>query len=190
MSRTENSEPELEVGEPAPEFELENPEGEKVALSDLDNYDGVLVVFMCNHCPFVQGQTEELKRLEEEFSSIAVVGINPNAETHPMDSVENMPEFLKKFGLDETNFYYLADPDQEVAESYGARCTPDPFLLDMRHRLFYHGKLTDREGPQGEINERYMEDAIQKMLKKQNPRADYPEPVGCSIKWKEETQEE
>lgn len=183
MTETENSTG-LELGEEAPNFELENFEGEEVALSDLDNFDGVLVVFMCNHCPFVQGQAEEIRRLEEKFSSIAVVGINPNAETHPMDSVEKMPEFLKKFDLDETNFYYLVDQEQEVAEEFGAKCTPDPFLLDMRHRVFYHGKLTDRTGPEGEISEHFMEDAIEKMLKKQSPPEEQPDPVGCSIKWK------
>jgi peroxiredoxin len=72
MSLKENSSG-VNVGEDAPHFELENYEDQKVALDDLDNYDGVLVVFMCNHCPFVQGQAEELRRLEEEYSSIAIV---------------------------------------------------------------------------------------------------------------------
>lgn len=189
MSRKESTEPEIEVGQPAPDFELENYTGEKVSLSDLNNFDGVLVVFMCNHCPFVQGQVEELRKLDEKFSSIAVVGINPNAETHPMDSREKMPEFVEKFGLDSTNFYYLTDPEQEVAEKYGAKCTPDPFLLDMRHRLFYHGKLTDRTGPEGEISEHYVKDAIEKMLKSQEPPAESEDPVGCSIKWKENSGE-
>ncbi len=186
MSLKENSSG-VNVGEQAPSFELENVEGEKVALTDLDNYDGVLVVFMCNHCPFVQGQVPELKRLEEKYSSIAVVGINPNAETHPMDSKEKMPEFLEKFELDETNFYYLIDDDQKVAGEYGAVCTPDPFLLDMRHTVYYHGKLTDRTGPEGEINEHFMEDAIDKMLKRKNPPKEQPDPQGCSIKWKEDS---
>ena len=185
MSLEENSSG-VSVGEQAPEFELENHDREKVALSDLDNYDGVFVVFMCNHCPFVQGQVEELKRLEEEYSSIAVVGINPNAETHPQDSMEKMPEFLEKFELDETNFYYLLDPDQEVTEAYDAVCTPDPFLLDMRHKIFYHGKLTDRTGPEGKISEQYMEDAIEKMLKRKNPPEEQPASKSCSIKWKED----
>lgn len=189
MTKTENSEPELELGDRAPDFELENYTGEKVSLSDLNNFDGVLVVFMCNHCPFVQGQVEEIRKLDEKFSSIAVVGINPNAETHPMDSREKMPEFVEKFDLDDTNFYYLSDPEQEVAKKYGAKCTPDPFLLDMRHRLFYHGKLTDRAGPEGEISEHYMKDAIEKMLKSQEPPAESEDPVGCSIKWKEKSGE-
>ena len=185
MSLKENSSG-VNVGEDAPHFELENYEDQKVALDDLDNYDGVLVVFMCNHCPFVQGQAEELRRLEEEYSSIAIVGINPNAETHPMDSKEKMPEFLEKFDLKETDFYYLVDENQEVAEEYGAVCTPDPFLLDMRHTVYYHGKLTDRTGPEGEITEHYMEDAIKKMLKRKKPPEKQPSPKGCSIKWKEE----
>ncbi|MFP4038499.1 MAG: redoxin domain-containing protein, partial [Candidatus Nanohaloarchaea archaeon] len=79
----EQSDSELENGEEAPGFELESYSGEEVALTDLDNFDGVLVVFMCNHCPYVKAQTEELEKLVEEFSSIALVGINPNAETHP-----------------------------------------------------------------------------------------------------------
>ena len=190
MTKTENSEPGLEIGDEAPEFELENYTGEKVELSDLNNFDGVLVIFMCNHCPFVQGQVDEIRRLDEKYSSIAVVGINPNAETHPMDSRDKMPEFIEGFELESTNFYYLSDPEQEIAERYEAKCTPDPFLLDMRHRLYYHGKLTDRTGPEGEISEHYMEEAIEKMLKRKNPPEKQPDPVGCSIKWKENTQEE
>jgi peroxiredoxin len=175
----------LERGETAPEFELKNYNGQEVALSDLDNFDGVLVIFMCNHCPYVQAQVDEIKRLDEEFSSIAVVGINPNAESHPMDSFEKMSEFVEDNDLESSNFYYLSDPDQETAEAFGAECTPDPFLLDWRHRLYYHGKLDDSKGPEDESETRYMRDAIQKMLKRQNPPEDGESPVGCSIKWKE-----
>ncbi|MFB6204877.1 MAG: redoxin domain-containing protein, partial [Candidatus Nanohaloarchaea archaeon] len=122
-----SSQDSLETGEKAPDFELEDYRGQNVSLKDLDNYDGVLVVFMCNHCPYVQAQVDELKKLDEEFSSIALVGINPNAETHPDDSVEKMEAFVEENDLE---FYYLADREQEVAEKYGAECTPDPFLLD------------------------------------------------------------
>jgi len=187
MTKTENSGSVLELGDEAPEFELEDFTGEKVALSDLNNFDGVLVIFMCNHCPFVKGQAEEIKRIDEKFSSIAVVGINPNVNTHPMDSKDKMPEFVEKYGLDSTNFYYLSDPDQKVAEKYGAKCTPDPFLLDMRHRLFYHGKFTDRTGPDGEITEHYMEKAVEKMLKRKSPPHKQANSVGCSIKWMEDS---
>lgn len=175
----------LEQGQQAPEFELENYNGEKVALSDLDNYDGVLVIFMCNHCPYVQAEIPEIKKLDDEFSSIAIVGVNPNAETHPMDSEEKMSNFVEEKGLGSSHFYYLSDPDQEVAEAFGAECTPDPFLLDWRHRLFYHGKLNDKQGPEDEVENRYMADAIQKMLKRQNAPEAHEDPVGCSIKWKD-----
>lgn len=179
----------LEQGQKAPEFELENYNGEKVALSDLDNYDGVLIIFMCNHCPYVQAEIPEIKKLDDEFSSIAIVGINPNAETHPMDSEDKMPEFVDDKGLDSSHFYYLSDPNQNVAEQFGAECTPDPFLLDWRHRLYYHGKLNDKQGPEDEVENRYMAEAIQKMLKRQNPPEAREDPVGCSIKWKDEVEE-
>lgn len=180
------SDSELSQGETAPGFELESYNGEKVALGDLDNYDGVLVVFMCNHCPYVKAQTGELRKLAEEFSSIAVVGINPNAETHPDDSVEKMESFVEENKLDTSNFYYLADRSQEVAEEYGAKCTPDPFLLDWRHRLYYHGRLNDRTSPDEEIGEREMKEVIESLLKrKESPQEQKPS-QGCSIKWKEE----
>lgn len=181
----EKSNSELSQGEKAPSFELESYEGEKVALSDLDNYDGVLAVFICNHCPYVKAQTEELRKLSEEFSSIAVVGINPNAETHSEDSVDEMQEFVDRNELDNSNFYYLIDRTQEVAEKYGAKCTPDPFLLDWRHRLYYHGRLNDKTSPDQEVEDREMKSVIEDMLKRQG----YPEKQrpsqGCSIKWKD-----
>ena len=176
----------LELGEKTPHFELENYNGEKVALTDLDNYDGVLVVFMCNHCPYVKAQTEELRKLDEEFSSVAVVGINPNTETHPGDSIDKMEAFLDENDLNSQNFYYLADPKQKVAEAYDAVCTPDPFLLDWRHRLFYHGRLNDKMNPDQEITQRDMKDAIEKMLKRKDPPEEQEASQGCSIKWKEE----
>lgn len=175
----------LSVGETAPDFELENYEGQKVALSDLDNYDGVLVVFMCNHCPYVKAQTSELKKLNDEFSSIAIVGINPNAETHPGDSVDKMPEFIEENDLDSPHFYYLVDGDQKVAEAFDARCTPDPFLLDWRHRLFYHGRLNDKVGPEDDVEERNLKEAVEKMLKRKEPPKEQEPSQGCSIKWKE-----
>lgn len=180
------SDSDLEVGEVAPGFELENYRGETVALSDLDNYDGVLVVFMCNHCPYVKTQTEELRKLDEEFSSIAIVAINPNVETHPEDSVEKMKEFAEENSLDGQNFYYLTDPEQEIARAYNAKCTPDPFLLDWRHRLFYHGRLNDKTSPDEEVNNREMKEVIEDMLKRRDPPKKQKPSQGCSIKWKDE----
>ncbi|MFB6158926.1 MAG: thioredoxin family protein [Candidatus Nanohalobium sp.] len=180
----EQSDSKLETGETVPEFELENYEGEKVDLEDLNNYDGVLVVFICNHCPYVKAQTEELRKLDEEFNSIAIVGINPNAETHPMDSVDKMEEFVEDEGLESSHFYYLVDDEQEVAERYGAKCTPDPFLLDWRHRLYYHGRLNDKTSPEEEVEEREMKQVIDDMLKRRQPPEKQKPSQGCSIKWK------
>ena len=173
----------LKIGDVAPEFELENYNGENVALSDLDNFDGVLVVFMCNHCPYVKTQVEELKRLDKEFSSIAIVGINPNVETHPDDTREKMKDFVEE---NEINFYYLADPSQDVAKAYGAECTPDPFLLDWRHKVYYPGRLNDKSSPEDEINDREMKEIVQNMLKRKKPPENVKPAQGCSIKWRED----
>jgi len=175
----------LEVGDAAPGFELENFEGQKVNLDDLDNFDGVLIIFMCNHCPYVKAQTEELRKLAEEFSSIAFVGINPNSETHPEDSPSKMEAFVSKHNLDRPNFFYLADPDQEVAKAYNAACTPDPFLLDWRHRLHYHGRLNDKAGPEDSVENREMKEVIEKMLKRKDAPENSRPSQGCSIKWKD-----
>ncbi len=184
MSKTESKD-KLSVGDPAPRFELEDYEGETVSLNDLDNYDGVLVVFMCNHCPYVKAQIDEIKELDEEFPSVAIVGINPNEETHPEDSEEKMKTFIQEKGLDSQHFYYLKDSDQVVAEKYGARCTPDPFLLDWRHRVYYHGRFNDRTGPEDERNRRDMKEAIRDMLKRRDPPKEQKPSTGCSIKWKQ-----
>lgn len=180
----EHSDSELELGDQAPEFELEDYRGQKVALSDLDNYDGVLVVFMCNHCPYVKAQLDELEKLDQEFNSIAIVGINPNAETHPEDTVEKMEELVEEKDLESSHFYYLADPEQQVAEEYGATCTPDPFLLDWRHRVFYHGRLNDKTNPEEEVEDREMKSIIEDMLKRRDPPQEPKPSQGCSIKWK------
>lgn len=181
----QHSNSDITQGEPAPDFTLENFEGQEVALNDLDNFDGVLIIFMCNHCPYVKAQTEEIRELSEEFSSIAVVGINPNAETHPGDSIDKMEAFVEENGLESSNFFYLADPDQRVAEAYGAVCTPDPFLLDWRHRLHYHGRLNDKMNPDEEVKEREMKSVIEKMLKRKEPPEEQKVSQGCSIKWKD-----
>lgn len=181
----EQSDYDLQQGKEVPEFELEDYRGETVALSDLDNYDGVLVVFMCNHCPYVKAQTEELRKLNNEFSSIAIVGINPNAETHEDDTVEKMEEFVEENDLESQHFYYLVDREQEVAGKYGAVCTPDPFLLDWRHRLYYHGRLNGMTSPDQEVNEREMKSVIEDMLKRRDPPEEQKPSQGCSIKWKE-----
>lgn len=181
-----HSDSELEIGEPVPDFELDDYRDQTVALSDLDNYDGVLVVFMCNHCPYVKAQLNELKKLDEEFNSIAIVGINPNSETHPEDTVENMKDLVEEKDLGSSHFYYLSDPDQKVAEEYGATCTPDPFLLDWRHRLFYHGRLNDKTNPDDEVTDREMKSVIEEMLKRREPPFEPKSSQGCSIKWKGE----
>jgi len=174
----------LQIGEKCPDFELKDVGGKKVKLSSL-KAKAIMVVFMCNHCPFVQAKMEEMIRLYRTYGKkgIVCIGISSNeAENYPMDSFENMKKELeeKKFA-----HYYLWDETQEVARAYGAACTPDPYLMDGTFNLVYHGRLNDSMGPLMKAKNFEMEDAMKAVLAGEKPARDFVPSVGCSIKWKE-----
>jgi peroxiredoxin len=196
------SEQELERGDPVPNFELPGTDGETHTLADFADYEALLLVFTCNHCPYAQAKFDLLNRIAEEYDDAAVVGINPNdAAEYPDDSFEKMVELVE----DGTVRYdaYLRDETQEVAEAYGATCTPDPFLLrnseaqrasDSRaaeprdggdtFTLAYHGRLDDALNPDDEPTEIYVDDAIDAVLAGEDVNLDFMPSRGCSIKWK------
>ncbi|WP_435181887.1 thioredoxin family protein [Halorussus sp. AFM4] len=181
------SEEELERGEPVPDFELRDTDGEPRSLSDFADYDAVLLVFTCNHCPYARAKFDLLNDLAETYDDAAVVGVNPNDEVeYPDDSYENMVELVE----DGTIRYdaYLRDDTQAVAEAYGAACTPDPFLLrnegDGRFTLAYHGRLDDALSPDDEATEVYVDDAIDAVLAGEDVGLEFMPSRGCSIKWK------
>ena len=168
----------LAAGDEAPPFELPGADGRDHRLSEYSK-DGLLVVFMCNHCPYVKAKLPEILRLHEKFRGrIDVVGINSNdAEAYPEDSFEAM----KEMGLP---IDYLADASQETARLYGATCTPDPFLFDKDRRLVFHGRLDDAMSPDAEASEKTMERNIESLLDGRPVEKDFDPSVGCSIKWK------
>ncbi|MEF8777197.1 MAG: thioredoxin family protein [Haloarculaceae archaeon] len=178
----------LARGDEAPSLSLPGVDGETGALEDYaDEYEAVLVVFTCNHCPYAQAKFEELNRLAEAFEDLAVVGINPNdEEEYPDDDFETMRELVE----DDTIRYdaYLRDEDQSVAAAYGATCTPDPFLLeneDGTFRLVYHGRLDDAMNPEDEPTEREMADIVERLLAGEEIDDEFRPSRGCSIKWRE-----
>jgi peroxiredoxin len=146
---------------------------------------GLLVVFACNHCPFVTHLAKALGDLARESMALGVqtVAINPNdAEKYPQDAAEHMPGFSRQYGWD---FPYLIDADQTVAREYGAACTPDFFLLDKEGRVVYMGQFDDtrprggRAAHGGDLRE-----AVRRLAAGEEP---LPRPYpssGCSIKWK------
>ena len=184
---TLESEAVLERGDEAPDFELPATDGETYSLADFAEYEALLVVFTCNHCPYAQAKVDELNRLAAEFEDLAVVGINANDETeYPEDSFDRMGELV----ADGTIQYdaYLRDESQRVAADYGATCTPDPFLFepeDGAFRLVYHGRLDDALNPDAEPTEREMAAHVETLLTGGDVTAAFRPSRGCSIKWRE-----
>ena len=174
----------LKAGDSAPDFELLGIDDKTHKLSDYGNYEGTLVIFMCNHCPYVKAKFDAFNELYEKFSDkIAIVGINSNDSTdYPEDSFENMKKTAQEKGM---KFDYLVDETQEVAKRYGAMCTPDPFLFNKDGKLVFHGRIDNAMKPEDTATEKTMILNIEKLLSNQKIEKDFDPSIGCSIKWKE-----
>lgn len=180
----------LDHGDLAPEFELEGTDGETYTLGDFDDHDALLVVFTCNHCPYAKAKYGAMNDIAADYEDVAVVGINPNdAEQYPEDSFEKMVEYVERGDIDITA--YLRDDTQEVAEAYGAVCTPDPFLFrndNDNFRLVYHGRFDDATNPDEDPSGKpgyEIRDAIESVLAGEVPEDEGYPSRGCSIKWRD-----
>lgn len=175
----------LPLGTAAPDFKLMNVDGREVALADFAGKPALLVMFMCNHCPFVVHVADELARLGSEYMGrgVAVVGINSNdTATHPADSPERMVAEAEERGY---AFPYLFDETQEVAKAYRAACTPDFFLFDQDRKLVYRGQLDDsRPGSGVPVTGRDLRAALDAVLAGAAPVSEQRASLGCNIKWK------
>ncbi|HSA97617.1 MAG TPA: thioredoxin family protein [Candidatus Nitrosotenuis sp.] len=173
----------LKAGDAAPGFELVGIDDKKYSLSSFGDYEALLVVFMCNHCPYVRAKVDAINEIQSKFKGrVAVVGINSNdAVAYPDDSFDSMKKFAseKKIG-----FFYLVDETQEVAKKYGAVCTPDPFLFNKDRRLVFHGRIDNAMKPEDRATEKTMISNIEKLLGGQKIAKDFDPSIGCSIKWK------
>lgn len=174
----------LKTGDTAPDFQLLGIDDKKHTLNDYNNYQGILVIFMCNHCPYVKAKAEALNELYEKFGDkIAIVGINSNdSKDYPEDSFENMKKTAKEKGFE---FDYLVDDTQEIAKKYGAICTPDPFLFNSKKQLVFHGRIDNAMKPDDKATEKTMINNIKKLLSGEKIEKDFDPSIGCSIKWKE-----
>ncbi len=174
----------LNKGDQAPDFELTGIDDKKHSLNDYKDSEGLLVIFMCNHCPYVKAKIEAIKEIHEKFGDkIAIVGINSNdAVKYPDDSFESMKNVASEKGM---KFDYLVDETQEIAKKYGAMCTPDPFLFDKDYKLVFHGRIDNAMKPEDTATEKTMINNITKLLDGQSIEKDFDPSIGCSIKWKE-----
>ena len=175
----------LALGTKAPDFKLPDTEGKMVSLMDFAGKKALLVVFMCNHCPFVKHVLDKMIEIIREYQpkGVAAVGINSNdVDSFPEDRPERMATVAKERGF---TFPYLYDESQDVAKSYKAACTPDFFLFDAGRKLVYRGQMDDsRPGNGKPVTGADLKAAMDAVLTgKDVPRVQKPS-MGCNIKWK------
>ena len=183
MAKTE-SRIQLKQGDPAPSISLPGIDGRTYTLENLKGTRGLLVIFMCNHCPYVKARMAEIVALHKEFGEkVAVVGINSSDPDYPGEGLENMKAFAKERGI---VFPYLLDENGATARAYGATCTPDPFLFDADRKLVFHGKLVDALEPEDAVSERTMKKNIEKLINGESIEPWFDPSLGCSIKFKGE----
>ena len=173
----------LKTGDNAPDFMLMGIDDKTHSVDSYAESKGLLVIFMCNHCPYVKAKIEAIKEIHEKYkNSIALVGINSNDSIkYPDDSFENMKKIANEKGI---KFDYLVDDKQEIAKKYGAVCTPDPFLFDSERKLIFHGRIDDAMNPDAAATEKTMINNIEKFLNGDKIEKDFDPSIGCSIKWK------
>jgi len=175
----------LTLGTQAPDFCLPDTTGRMVSRDDFKDSTGLLVMFICNHCPYVKHVRAELARLGKDYQDkgIAMVGINSNdVANHPDDSPEMMVTEAKEAGY---TFPYLYDESQETAKTYRAACTPDFFLFDGDHKLVYRGQLDDsRPGNSNPVTGNDLREALDTQLEGKPISGNQTPSMGCNIKWK------
>jgi peroxiredoxin len=176
----------LPLGTAAPDFALPDVvSGKKVSLSDFKNAPALLVMFICNHCPYVKHVQAGMTQMAKDFQArgVAVVAISSNdATNYPDDSPEKMKEEAQRAGY---TFPYLYDESQSVARSYRAACTPDFFLFDHARKLAYRGQMDGaRRGNELPVTGKSLRDAVDAVLVGEPISPNQIPSLGCNIKWK------
>lgn len=170
------------LGTPAPDFTLPDVHGGTLRRADLA--DPLLVMFVCNHCPYVRHVEAELGRVLARYPELSVVGICTNdAESYPDDAPQHLAEQAERAGW---SFPYLVDADQSVGRAFQAACTPDFFLFDARGRLAYRGAFdSSTPGNNEPVTGALLSAAIDAVLRGQSVPEPHRPSMGCSIKWRE-----
>ena len=177
----------LPLGTKMPKFELYGIDEKTYTNEDFSEKAGTLVMFICNHCPFVKHVNNELVLLSNELleKNIGVIGINSNdssQEKYAEDSFDKMREYSSELGY---KFPYVVDQDQSAAKSFTAQCTPDFFLFDSEQMLIYRGQLdSSRPGNDKPVNGESIRNAVSAMLAQEGPLETQLPSMGCNIKWR------
>jgi len=175
------------VGDSVKDFQLKNTDGKNVSLADYKNAKGYIVIFTCNHCPYAKAYEQRIMGLDKMYASkgYPVIAINPNdTKAVPDDSYENMVSVAKAKGY---TFPYLIDETQQVARQFGAARTPHVFVLnktDKGLQVAYIGAIDDNTEDASAVTHKYVEDAVNSLLKGQQVPVTETKAVGCTIKWR------
>ncbi|MEO7978544.1 thioredoxin family protein [Flavobacterium sp.] len=176
----------IPIGTLAPNFKLKDTNSNyNYSFEDLKGSKGTLVIFMCNHCPFVLHVVSEVIMIANDYrvQGLGVIAISSNdVKKSPQDSPEMMTEFAFQNKID---FPYLYDESQEVAKAFDAACTPDFYLFDNQNRLFYHGQLDDSRPNNGiPLSGSDLRNAIDALIYNRSLNEIQKPSIGCGIKWK------
>ena len=176
----------LQLGESAPEFDLPGVDGKSYSLSDFAEAKLLVVVFSCNHCPYVIGSEDRMNAFYADYESkgVAMVAIASNeTENHPTDSFEHMKERAREKGF---QFSYVRDESQETARAYGALRTPHYYVFDADHKLRYTGRMDDNPRNPGQETTHELRDAVDALLAGKEPALPLTNPIGCNVKWQDQ----
>ncbi len=174
----------LKIGSILPEFNLIGVDNKQYSNNYFADYKILVIIFSCNHCPYVQAYEERIKSIVSDYGSkgIGLAAINSNDDKgYPEDSFENMKIRAEER---EFNFPYLRDETQETAKAFGATHTPEIFVFDSERKLKYHGKIDDNWQEEEKVVSTYLRDALDELLDGKEVSVPETFSIGCTIKWK------
>ena len=177
--------PPPELGAPCPDFRLPAVDGKTYARDDFKAKPVLVVMFICNHCPYVMAVEDRLIHLAREFESrgVQLVGVCANdADSYPDDAFDKLAARWRERGY---GFPYLHDEAQDVARAFGAVCTPDIFVFDRERRLAYRGRIDDSWKDADRVTRRELAEAIEALVAGRQPPREQRPSMGCSIKWRQ-----
>lgn len=173
----------LKIGSTAPDFNLLGIDGKKYSLASFKDKKALIVIFSCNHCPYVQAYENRMIQIQKDYQSkgVEIIAINSNEDKgYPEDSFENMK---KRAAEQNFNFLYLRDEDQSVARAYDATHTPELFLFDENRKLAFHGKIDDNWQEPNRVQNHYLRNALDELLAGREISVPETFTIGCTIKW-------
>jgi peroxiredoxin len=174
----------LEIGQSAPDFSLPGVDGKTYGLAEFADAKLLIVVFSCNHCPFVVGSEERVFAFCREYATrgVAMVAINSNeTENHPTDSFEHMKTCAAEKDIP---YPYVRDESQDVARAYGALRTPHFFVFDADRKLRYTGRMDDNPREAAKATTSELRDAVDALLEGREVETPVTNPIGCNVKWR------